>query len=138
MVTCTNKAWSWEDVFRGILTGAFVPEGGEQLAASAIKMVAVEDSGEPYFCAGKRYESIDLLAKELSGLYSDALPELALRVSLGMAGDTTDRCAHPGRSRTQLEMLLAAIGKGVDGKPVLRLAISGMTGSEGSGSGSGS
>jgi hypothetical protein len=126
MLTCTNKAWSWQDIFRGILTGAFVPEGGEQLPVSAIKMVAVEDSGEPYFCGGKRYESIDLLAKELSGLYSDEFPEVALRVSLGTIGADTDRCASPSRSNDQLQMLLSAIGKGVDGKPVLRLAIAGM------------
>ena len=139
MMTCTNKSWSYEDVLRGILTGAFVPDGGEQLAASAIKMVAIEDSGELYFGADKKFSSIDQLAKELSGLYSDAFPELAIRVSLGTIGEATDRCASPGRNRTPLEMLLASIGKGVDDKPVLRLAISGMPGSaDGSASGSGS
>jgi hypothetical protein len=135
MLDCTNKAWSYKDVMRGILTGAFVPVGGEQLPTSAIKMVAVEDSGEDYFETGNLYNSFDKLAKELSGLYSDEFPELALRVSLGTVGAETDRCAHPGRVRTELEMFLATIGKGTDGKPLIRLAISGMPVTE-SGSGS--
>jgi hypothetical protein len=143
MVTCDNRSWTWMDVWRAILTGAFVPrvpcaDPGAQIPERAFKLVIVEDSGEPYFCAGQRFEGWDMLAKELSGLYSEEFPEVALRVSFGMRGADTGLCQTPFRSATQTEMALSMIGKGTDGKPLVRMAFhlaSDVASDSGSGSG---
>lgn len=135
MLTCDRKHWTWQDVFRGILAGAFVPRGAEDVIPfRALKLVVVEDSGEPYFCSGKKFTSFDALAKELTGLYSNEHPETALRVSLGDRGEGPGLCEHPIRSYSEMEMMLSVIGKGVDGRPVLRMAFDTP---EGSGSGIG-
>lgn len=116
------------DVYRAVLAGSFVPRNpgsaaGEQVAHRALKLVAIEDSGEPYFTATNKYSTLDQLAKELGGLYSDEYPEIALRVSFGMLGAPSGLCSLPIRNYDQSAMFLSMIGKGVDGGPVLRLAV---------------
>ena len=124
----TQKGWTYKDLYRTILAAAFIPrtpgeEAGEQVPYRALKLVVVEDSGEPYFTSANKFSSLDQLAKELAGIYSDASPEIALRVSMGMLGEGPGMCALPLRTYDEQTMALSLIGKGVDGGPVVRLAF---------------
>lgn len=123
-----QKGWTAKDLYRTVLASAFIPRvpgsaAGEQVPFRAVKMVVVEDSGEPYFTAANKPGTLDQLAKELSGIYSDEYPEIALRVSLGMVGAPAGMCAAPIKSYDDHTALLSVIGKGVDGGPVVRLAL---------------
>lgn len=122
MITCTTKAWTWMDVMRGVIAEGFTPDGGSALQARALRMVVVADSGEPYFCSGTRFSGIDALCKELTGLWSGEGSAAAIRVSIG-APVESGLCSSPARAYTPMENFLSLIGKGTDGKPVLRIAL---------------
>lgn len=113
-----NKHWNVLDGIRSIL-------GLTAESKFTLRLVEVEDSGEEYFCGDRKWPGWDIVIRELTEVTNDGV---RLRVSTG-TGEAADlyTCANRELQRLgngDLERLAQRwVGKGIDGKPLLRLDI---------------
>lgn len=125
-IQVANSKWTKEDILRSLLGYGFTTVENDIVSATNLNLqiVQVEDSGEQYFCdGGKKFEGWDILLRELCEV-PDGSDHISLRVCVGITGGPLTTCDLDARKLygTPIEaLLLRLIGKGVDGKPVVRL-----------------
>ena len=123
-INCPNKTWTAWDLFRVVLASGFLGEGNGTPFGSSMRVIHVQDSGEPYFCSGNKFTDIDLLARKLVGVDGDDLP--AVRVSFGTSGANRIACDNTAKGETNQTLALSVIGKGVDGEPLIRISCANL------------
>lgn len=119
-ISCENKDVTAEDLLRACIATLFEDAGNEDPFGNALRLVYVQDSGEPYFC-GQPFEGIDALARKLVGVDGNTRP--AIRVAIGSGGANLLTC---GTTHDTKSALLSIVGKGEDGEPLIRLAIANL------------
>lgn len=111
---CTQKSITVSQLLQQIVATANA--GGE----SAIRLLNVADTGNPYYGETNKFISIEELIRQLIAL--DGNGRMAIRVALGTDDDSVDlvSCAT---KYTDGELLMACIGDGTDSLPVLRITM---------------
>lgn len=112
--------WTANDAIRASLGYGF----GAFPKLVSMRVVAIADSGEAYFANGKGFDGMDTLMRELTDIAEDGKVSLRVALAVPTAGLYQGNGAHADLNlagEDMFSLFLRCIGKGVDGKPVIRL-----------------